>query len=59
MNYLLTFTNKSCQEITDIVDLKDIKSYKSYLRKDEEMIPVGFKLRTGDDMFYLCAKSCH
>lgn len=58
-NFLYTFTSKKMDEATDIVDLKDVKSYKSYLRKDEEMIPAGFKLRTSDDMFYFCAKSCH
>jgi hypothetical protein len=58
-NYLYTFTTKNLDEVTDVIDLKDIKSYKSYLRKDEEMIPPGFKLRTGDDMFYLCAKNCN
>lgn len=42
-----------------MIDLKDIKSYKSYLRKDEEMIPPGFKLRTGDDMYYFCGKNCN
>ncbi len=34
-NYLYTFTNKTCEEMTDLIDLKDLKSYKSYLRKDE------------------------
>ena len=39
MNYLLTFTNKTCKELTDVIDLKSVKSYKSYVRKDEEMVP--------------------
>lgn len=33
-NYMYTFTNKNCDEMTDLIDLKDLKSYKSYLRKD-------------------------
>ena len=47
------------EEVTDQIKIKDLKSYKSYLRKDEEMIPPGFKLRSSDDMLYLCAKDCN
>jgi len=59
MNYLFTFTNKSCKEVTDIIDLKEMKSYKSYLRKDEEMIPAGFKVRSDDQEFYFCGRNCN
>lgn len=58
-NFMYTFTDEKMTEVTDVIDLKDIKSYKSYLRKDEEMIPPGFKLRSADDMLYFCAKNCH
>ena len=54
MNYLLTFTNKTCKELTDVIDLKSVKSYKSYVRKDEEMVPAGFKIRSDDSEVYLC-----
>lgn len=33
MNYLITFTNKSCKEVTDIMDIRTVKSYKSYVSK--------------------------
>lgn len=58
-NYIYTFASKNLDEVTDIIDLKEIKSYKSYLRKDEEMIPPGFKVRSADDMYYFCAKNCN
>ncbi len=59
LNYLFTFTNKTCDEVTEIVNLRDIKSYKSYLRNDEEMIPAGFKVRSEDEEMYFCARSPH
>lgn len=58
-NYILVFTNKSCKELTEYVDLRDVKSYKSYVRKDDEMIPSGFKIRTLEDMYYFCARNCN
>ena len=58
-NFLYTFASRKMDEVTDVIDLKEIKSYKSYLRKDEEMIPPGFKIRSADDMFYFCAKNCN
>lgn len=54
-NYLISFTNEKCQEVTDILDVRTLKSYKSYVSKAEEMIPASFKMRTGDTAFYLCA----
>lgn len=59
MNYILIFTNRNLKELAESIDLREVKSYKSYLRKDEEMIPAGFKIRTSDDMFYFCAKNCN
>jgi len=35
-----------------------MKSYKSYVRKDDEMSPAGFKIRTNDDMYYFSTKNC-
>ena len=57
MNYIMTFTNKTCQEVTDVLDLRTLKSYKSYVSKSEEMIPASFKIRSGDTALYLCAKN--
>lgn len=58
-NFLYVFTDDKMEEISEAFELRHIKSYKSYLRKDEEMIPPGFKLRTSDDMLYFCAKNCN
>lgn len=57
MNYIITFTNKTYKEMTDIMDLRTIKSYKSYTSQLEVMIPASFKIRSGDNSFYLCAKN--
>lgn len=48
MNFFFVFTNRSMREVTDYIDLRDVLSYKSYLRKDDDMIPAGFKLTTVD-----------
>ena len=53
----MTFTNKTCQEVTDVLDLRTLKSYKSYVSKSEEMIPASFKIRSGDTQLYFCAKN--
>jgi len=58
-NFILVFTNKNCKELTEYIDLRDVKSYKSYVRKDDEMIPAGFKIRTLEDMYYFCARNCN
>lgn len=57
MNFVLVFTNKNQKELTEFIDLRDVKAYKSYVRKDDEMIPAGFKLNTHDDMYYFCARN--
>ncbi len=36
-----------------------MKSYKSYLRKDDEMVPSGFKIRSEDNEYYFCGKSAN
>ena len=58
-NYIYTFTSNKLEDATDVIDLKDIKTYKSYLRKDEDMVPAGFKIRCNDDMFYFSANDCN
>jgi len=58
-NYLLIFTNRNLKEMAEFIDLREVKTYKSYLKKDEDMIPAGFKLRTHEDMFYFCARNCN
>ena len=58
-NYLLIFTNRNLKEMAEFIDLREVKTYKSYLKKDEDMIPAGFKLRTQEDMFYFCARNCN
>lgn len=59
MNFLFVFTNRTMKEVTDFIDLRDVLSYKSYLRKDDDMIPAGFKLTTLEDMHYFCARNCN
>lgn len=56
---MITFTNKSCKEITDVIDLTYVKSIKSYLNPQEEMMPAAFKIRSGDNQLYLCAKDTY
>lgn len=56
VNYIFTFSSNKLDDLTDAIDLKDIKTYKSYLRKDDEMVPAGFKIRCNDDMYYFSAK---
>jgi hypothetical protein len=58
-HYLLIFTNRNLKEMAEFIDLREVKTYKSYLKKDEDMIPAGFKLRTQEDMFYFCARNCN
>jgi hypothetical protein len=45
------------RELVDFIDLRDLQNYKSYLRKDDDMIPAGFKLTAADEMYYLCARN--
>ena len=37
--------------MTEFIDLREFKAYRSYLKKDEDKISAGFKLRTQEDMF--------
>jgi hypothetical protein len=57
MNYIFVFANRQMREIVDYIDLRDLQNYKSYLRKDDDMIPAGFKLTAADEMYYLCARN--
>jgi len=59
MNFLFIFTNRTLKEVTDYIDLRDVLSYKSYLRKDDDMIPAGFKLTTADERHCFCARNCN
>ena len=59
MNYILIFTNRNLKELVEFIDLREVKTYKSYLRKEEDMIPAGFKIRTLEDMLYFCARNCN
>jgi|JI10StandDraft_1071094.scaffolds.fasta_scaffold794091_2 hypothetical protein len=59
MNYILIFTSRNLKELAEFIDLREVKTYKSYLRKEEDMIPAGFKIRTLEDMFYFCARNCN
>lgn len=34
VNYMITFTNSKCEEITDVMNLRSVKSYKSYVSKN-------------------------
>lgn len=57
MNAIQLYANKSGTVPLEEINLKDIKSYKSYVQKGDDMLPAGFKIRSEDDMFYLCARS--
>ena len=57
MNFIFIFDSPAKTDLDSFIDLINLKSFKSYVRKDEEMIPSGFKIRSLDDMFYLCARS--
>ena len=48
MNYIFVFANRQMKELVDFIDLRDLQNYKSYLRKDDDMIPAGFKLTAAD-----------
>ena len=62
---LLVLTKTTCsflpiapQRNGEFIDLRELKAYRSYLKKDEDRIPAGFKLRTQEDMIYFCARNC-
>lgn len=59
MNFFFVFANRGLREVTDFIDLRDVLSYKSYLRKDDDMIPAGWKITTHEEMYYFCARNCN
>jgi len=59
MNFIFVFTNRNMKELIEFLDLRDVTSYKSYMKKDDDMIPSGFKIQTVDDMYYFCARNCN
>ena len=57
MDSILLYPSKNSTNILNKIELKDVKSYKSYVQKGDDMLPAGFKIRSLDDMFYLCARN--
>jgi hypothetical protein len=48
MNFLISFSNRECKEITELIDLKEFRLYKSYVKKEDDLIPSCFKITAKD-----------
>ena len=55
-NFLISFKSRDCKEISEVIEISTIENYKSYINTTSEMVPAAFKIKSGDNLMYLCAK---